>query len=96
MPAPEPSVTGGNVATGCFLGVLLTWLSTFVITVGGWSAGATESALGTAVALFLVPAVSVALMIPRRTRYAGAGLMLGFAVGSVTAAGVCRLLVSTI
>lgn len=40
-------------------------------------------------ALLLIPAVSGALMIPRRTRQLGAGSLMGVAIGSLVGAGIC-------
>jgi hypothetical protein len=40
-------------------------------------------------ALLALPLVGLALMISPRTRHAGAGLLMGIAIGSVVGAGIC-------
>ena len=39
--------------------------------------------------------VAVALLVPRRTRRAGGGALLGMAIGSILGSGVCAAMVGT-
>ena len=84
---PWPLIGGG------LLGFCLTWFA-FAVTVialyatYGDTSSRTQDVIA-GVGLLGLPVLFALLLVPRRTRYWGAGLLLGVALGSITAAGVC-------
>jgi len=91
-PAGRP-INKGAVLGGAVLGFVTSWLlfavTVFTMYVGyGDSSTTTQTVIGVAV-LLSIPAVSGALMISRRTRQWGAGLLMGVVIGSLTGAGIC-------
>ena len=89
----EHHIRTGQVIGGAVLGFVATWLLFFVVVMSvyaqyGDSAGTTGDIVGGA-GLLALPVVFGLLLIPRRTRYWGAGFLMGFAIGSISGAGVC-------
>jgi hypothetical protein len=81
------------VVGGVIVGFVATWILFFVTLLVvyanyGDSTGTTEDVIAFS-GLILPPVVFGLLLIPRRTRHFGAGLLLGLAIGSITAAGIC-------
>ena len=89
-PAGRRTSTGpviGGAVLGCIVSWLLAIITGFALyTTYGDSNSTTVSIYG---ALGLPAIISVALLVPSRTRYWGAGLLIGVAIGSVLGAGVC-------
>ena len=83
----------GPVIGGLFLGFAATWLTFAVVLFAvyanyGDSTGTTQDVV-VLLGLVGLPAVLGLLLVPRRTRHWGAGLLMGAALGSISAAGVC-------
>lgn len=91
-PRPEPPRTPislSSVVGGLILGVLASWiLLAFLVLETNRGSDAWWGALAAAV-------VFAALVVPRRTRQAGAGLVLGLAVGLIVGAGACAAMVGS-
>ncbi len=89
---------GATIARGAVAGFVLSWAVFAVVVFLTYAAlGDSSSALATAlpvVGLLALPVVSGLLMIPRRTRHTGAGLLMGVAIGSVVGAGVCGAVIA--
>ena len=81
----------GQVIGGAVLGFIASWLLTAITLLVLYSTYGDSTLLNVLYycALGLPAAVSVALLVPARTRYLGAGLLMGFAIGSILGAGVC-------
>lgn len=81
------------VIGGVIVGFMLTWLVFAVVLFSLYAAygDSTGTAQDVIAVLGLVglPVLLGLLLIPRRTRHWGAGLLLGVAIGSISAAGVC-------
>ncbi len=82
-------IIGGGVA-----GFLSSWLLIALTIIGMISTTGTDSASTkqnvVAFVLVSLPAViAVAVLMRTRTRYLGAGLLMGFAIGYILGAGVC-------
>ncbi len=79
----------GGAALGFFADWFLFTVVLFAIYANyGDSTGTVQDVLAFGSLLFL-PVLLGLLMVPRRTRYWGAGFLIGLAVGSMTGAGVC-------
>ena len=89
---PVRRVDAGAVFGGIVLGVVLTWLSFTAVVSAGLSNGGPAPAV---LALVLPAVVGVALLSHPRSRQAGAGLLMGLAIGMITGAGVCGLTIAT-
>ena len=81
------------VIGGIVLGFVLTWLVFAVVLFSlyatyGDSSSTTQDVIAV-LGLVGLPVLLGLLLIPRRTRHWGAGLLLGIALGSISAAGVC-------
>jgi hypothetical protein len=81
------------VVGGMIVGFIVTWILFFVTLLVvyanyGDSTGTTQDVIAFS-GLLGPPIVFGLLLIPRRTRHFGAGLLLGLAIGSITAAGIC-------
>jgi hypothetical protein len=78
---------------GAVLGFIASWLTFGVTLIGLYSASGDGSSLGAdivaGVGLFGLAVVLGLLLVPRRTRYWGAGFLMGLAIGAITGAGVC-------
>lgn len=94
---PEQAETGRiralPVIGGAVLGFGATWVLLIVAvlvlyTQYGDSSGTAQNVIA-GLGLLGLPVLSGLLMIPRRTRHWGAGLVMGVAIGSISAAGVC-------
>ena len=83
----------GPLVGGAVLGFAATWFSFALTVLLLYSAfGDTTSPAQTALAvtaLVAPPVLAGALMVPRRTRHLGAGLLMGVAIGAIAGAGVC-------
>lgn len=90
---PVRRVEPGAVVGGIVLGVVLTWLSFAVVLLNGTPS---DSGIPTpaVLALVLPGVVGVALLAHPRSRQAGAGFLMGLAIGMITGAGVCGLTVT--
>jgi hypothetical protein len=81
------------VAGGLVVGFVATWVL-FVVTLlvvyanYGESTGTIQDVIAFS-GLLAPPILFGLLLIPRRTRHFGAGLLMGLAIGSITAAGIC-------
>ena len=95
MNAPNQPIETAVVVVGSFVGLLATWFTSFVVFYTPSLHIADDSFLSTVVGVASVPVLSALLLVPRRTRYAGAGMMIGFAIGSITGAGICGALALT-
>lgn len=89
----EDRVRTGQVIGGAVVGFILTWLLFAVVVMSvyaqyGESTGTAQNVLVGA-GLLTLPIVFGLLLIPRRTRHWGAGFLMGFAIGSISGAGVC-------
>ncbi len=86
----RPPVTSLSLLGGALLGVLLSWL------VIALSALATLESSGAGVVMVIAfvgpPLLCLALLMSPRTRYAGTGVVIGLAVGTITGSGVCATL----
>lgn len=93
MTAKGHWVDKGALAGGVILGFVASWgMFAFLAFATYASYGDTSSTLPTLVpiaGLVALPVVSGLLMIRPRSRRAGAGLLMGVAIGSVVGAGVC-------
>jgi len=81
----------GQVIGGAVLGFIASWLLAIITgfalyTTYGDSNSTTVSIYS---ALALPAIIAVALLVAPRTRYLGAGLLAGFAIGYILGAGVC-------
>lgn len=91
---PEQQRVGvWQLIVGVVLGFVATWVLFGVVLLTiyaqyGDSTGTTQDVIAIA-GLVGLPVVFGLLLIPRRTRYWGAGFLMGFAIGSITGAGVC-------
>lgn len=94
--SPEPPrapVRWGAVIGGAVLGFVATWLLFALVVLGmystfGDSATTQQNVIGLA-ALLALPVITLVLMLSPQTRHAGAGLLMGIAIGSVVGAGIC-------
>ena len=87
-PISKAAVFGGAV-----LGFIGSWLL-FAFAVFTMYSSLGDSSVATQVVvgftfLLLIPVVSGAMMLSRKTRQLGAGLLMGVAIGSLAGAGVC-------
>jgi hypothetical protein len=75
------------------LGFLGTWLIFTITYMALWSVYGDSTTVGQVVielaGLLALPVTALAFMISPRTRQAGAGLLMGVAIGSVVGAGIC-------
>ncbi len=80
-----------QVIGGAVLGFISSWLLTAITLLVQYSTYGDSTLLNVLgyCALGFPAAVSVALLVRARTRYLGAGLLMGFAIGSILGAGVC-------
>ena len=91
---PEERRLGAwQVIAGAVVGFVATWVLFGVVLVTiyaqyGDSTGTTQDVIAVA-GLVGLPILFGLLLIPRRTRYWGAGVMMGLAIGSISGAGVC-------
>ncbi len=96
-PAPPPDgpkMTADRLVGGVVLGFVASWMFYLFTAVTAVTAFGDEGSPSPGpwlelVVLVLPPVVMLALLVPRRTRRAGAGLLLGIALGSVVGAGAC-------
>ncbi len=90
---PERRLRVPWIVGGAILGFVLSWfvfaVTIFALYAAVGDSSATAQNVLAAVGLFGLPVVLGALLVPRRTRQLGAGLLLGLAVGAITGAGVC-------
>lgn len=100
-PGPEEAspTSKGAVFGGVVLGFFGSWLLfafagfTMYASFGDTST-TTQTVVGFAT-LLSIPVVSGALMLSRKTRQWGAGLLMGMAIGSLAGAGVCIGIITT-
>ena len=96
-PTPAEDTPAGRrtstypVIWGAGLGFIASWLLAFITGIILYNTYSNSIWLNVAIygALALPAIISVALLVPSRTRYWGAGLLIGVAIGSVLGAGVC-------
>jgi len=93
-PSPEPprQVTGWAVAVGIVLGLVATFAWLFIVFIVALSMENDTKRLPDWLifALFVLPLpVSILLLCFRRTRQAGAGFVMGMAIGTLMIAGLC-------
>jgi sorbitol-specific phosphotransferase system component IIBC len=86
MAEPDRSVDRATVVGSAVFGFLLEWLA---ITIGVFSTIDSENGAGGIVAFVALPVLCALPLLHPRTRHAGAGLIIGLAIGSMTGAGVC-------
>ena len=96
---PQP-IRWGAVVGGAVLGFIASWLlfTIALLTMLATYSEDTSDTGGTVImvgSLLLVPALSGALMLSRRTRQWGAGALIGVAIGSLTGAGICITSIAT-
>lgn len=84
-PDQQP-LPGAGVALGVVAGVGLQLALGFILTVALMGTGREDLAIW---AIFVVAAVALVVMLVPRWRRAGAGMVLGLAVGSIVFAGIC-------
>jgi uncharacterized membrane protein len=94
----QGQIHAASVIGGVILGVVVTFVWLFVVFVAALSLdpnGTTTTAQGVLIfAVFVLPFVAaIVLLCFRRTRQAGAGLVMGMAIGSLALAGVCGSIV---
>ncbi len=93
--APQPlrSVSPWASVGGAVLAFVGTWLLFAIAVMALYSAygdsTSTEQTVMGVAALLALPLLGLALMIAPLTRHAGAGLLMGIAIGSVVGAGIC-------
>lgn len=80
---------GQRTVSGVVLGILLCFVVGVIVTVAEISLGRVTTPLWWWLALFSLPVVGLVVLLVPRWRRAGAGLVLGMAIGSVVFAGVC-------
>ena len=93
-PSPEPprEVKGWAVAVGIVLGLVATFAWLFIVFIVALSMENDTKRLPDwlVFALFVLPLpVSILLLCFRRTRQAGAGFVMGMAIGTLMIAGMC-------
>jgi hypothetical protein len=91
-PAPPREVKGWGVVIGIALGLVATFVWMFIVFVVALSMENDTERLPDWVifALFVLPLpVAVLLLCFRRTRQAGAGFVMGLAIGTLVVAGLC-------
>jgi hypothetical protein len=86
-PGRRPEVRWGSVVGAAIGGFFLEWLCITIYVVAAIDGG--DSTVGAVVAFVALPAVCALLMVSRRSRAFGAGVLIGLLIGSVTGAGVC-------
>jgi hypothetical protein len=95
--ADRPPINIGAVIGGAALGFFGNVFVFIAISSAFWGLTGGSSRTGelvvSVVAVLALPAIALTLMIFPRTRHAGAGLLLGVAIGSVIAAGLCAPLI---
>ena len=97
----EPRLRSAQIISGAVLGFIASWLLAFLaafvaydydqtvrrdrvgVPVSTWQSVALDGALA------LPAIITVPLLISTKTRYWGAGLLIGLAIGSLLGAGVC-------
>jgi hypothetical protein len=94
----QGEVHAASVIGGIILGVVLTFVWLFVVFVAAFSLdpnGNTTAVQDVLIfGFFVLPFIgAIVLLCFRRTRQAGAGLVMGMAIGSLALAGVCGSLV---
>lgn len=93
---PRP-IRAGQVVGGIVLGLILAFVVQGVLIAALSSMPAYGQSPVLTFAVAVLPAVvGVALLLDKRTRQMGAGALLGVAVGSIVAAGVCTAIASTV
>ena len=97
-PSPEPprQVTGWAVAIGIVLGLVATFAWMFIVFIVALSMENDTQRLPDwlVFSLFVLPLpVSILLLCFRRTRQAGAGFVMGLAIGTLVVAGLCSSLI---
>ena len=90
---PVRRIQAGSVFGGAVVGVVLAWFS-FAVVVLNVPPAAIEAPATAVVALALPAVVGLALLAHPRSRQAGAGFLMGLAIGMITGAGVCGLTVA--
>jgi cytochrome bd-type quinol oxidase subunit 2 len=91
-PGPQREVTGWAVVVGIVLGLVATFVWMFIVFIVALSMENDPQRLPDWVifALFVVPLpVAIVLLCIRRTRQAGAGFVMGLAIGTLVVAGLC-------
>ncbi len=89
----EPRLRSAPIIGGAVLGFIASWLLAFLTglgffsTYGYYDESTWENLVFGAAALPAI--ITVALLISTKTRYWGAGLLIGLAIGSLLGAGVC-------
>lgn len=96
-PQEPNTIRASQVVGGIFAGLIAAFLVQALLTMILYSTSAPGQPL---VPMWVPPVlpgvVGVALLVSERTRQAGAGALLGLAVGSIIAAGVCTAVNSNI
>ena len=95
-PAPPREVKGWGVVIGIALGLVATFVWMFIVFVVALSMENDTKRLPDWLifALFVLPLpASILLLCFRRTRQAGAGFVMGLAIGTLVVAGLCTSLI---
>jgi hypothetical protein len=83
----------GPVIGGAVLGFIASWFLIALTLIGMYTTYGDSTSTRQNVVAIAVPAlpaiIAVALLVAPRTRYLGAGLLAGFAIGYILGAGVC-------
>lgn len=89
----QHSVNTRRMFSGAVLGVIASWLLIALTLIGMYTTYGDSTSTRQNVVAIAVPAlpaiIAVALLVAPRTRYLGAGLLAGFAIGYILGAGVC-------
>ena len=88
LPVEAPRVRGGKIVGGLALGLVLTFLVS-VYTFSALVMRSTPAPWVLLAPIFSLPLLGLVVLIVPRWRRAGAGLMMGLAIGSVIVGGVC-------
>ncbi len=98
-PEPVRSVNPATVVGGAVLGFAGSWVLFALVVMAMYTAYGDSTSTGQTViaftALLALPVVGLALMVSPRTRHAGAGLLMGVAIGSVVGAGICGAVIGS-
>jgi hypothetical protein len=86
MAKQDRSISRGTLVGSAILGFLLEWS---VIIIYGLSTLDGGTTTGIIVSFVALPVLCALPLLHPSTRYAGAGLLIGLALGSITGAGVC-------
>ena len=94
MAQQDRSVKPGILVGSAILGFLLEW--GVIIVYGLSTLESSGTTTGIIISFVALPLLCVLPLLHPSTRYAGAGLLIGLALGSITGAGVCGGFISVL